>query len=597
MFVNYALTTKRNEYLATRTQLAGRLYPGSSLSILDTYPDHVCYQSVLRLNSVYFLNPFEVRPEWLDRVNKKFVQSLENKKLPIKLSLGPFDTMFLREFGGKNGVMREELEREYACSVEADFEQRMITAWPNSKGESQELEKKIKSGMEEIRQNAERKLEEIKIAESTSIMLGTGAEVINLLFNDEYCSVVMRGLASRESVEKLRSRLSAKSLRIFKVLRDQSNSSGQFVIHATFSNPDCAKSVKDQYDNEIFDASRIRCTQSGALKSTSFKDVMGTLRLSIGLGKSTGQGYICVGDQPTAEIIKTHLKNSWPNAKIKILDKKKDFIMISLNELSKKITEVDIKNLLISKAGIKPQSVLIKREESPESQKLKSCRLDEYFNNWIRMIHTISMFKYTVTEFRHEKKSIIGVQVTYDSPEHVLRVYSGMPNHLTAIRDLPESFQYELEYSGTYSFHKALYDTFKDNIDQVTSRFERDLDVIRIEKQEKEDERKQKKVVFRIKTSNLEKVRLIQRELEKTIAFDIYTGPERYRLFSVYARNEMEKISQEVAYLHWEERTGIVRVYGDQVKRQRGQQALNELCARLSCVKQQDIELNSIGVR
>lgn len=216
---------------------------------------------------------------------------------------------------------------------------------------------------------------------------------------------------------------------------------------------------------------------------------------------------------------------------------------------------------------------------------------------WIESVVAIGMFNYTVTEFRNEKKSIIGVQVTYDSPEHVLQVYSSMPNHLTAIRDLPESFQYELEYSGTYSFHKALYDTFKVNIDQLTSRFERDLDVIRIVKQEKDDERKQKKVVFRIKTSNLEKVRLIQRELETTIAFDIYTGPERYRLFSVYARNEMEKISQEVAYLHWEERTGIIRVYGDQVKRQRGLQALNKLCARLSCIKQQDIELNSIGVR
>lgn len=106
------------------------------------------------------------------------------------------------------------------------------------------------------------------------------------------------------------------------MLRDQS-SDGLLTAYAMFSDPNCAVQAKTKYDNEIVDAHRIQCNEVGVLKSTSFKDVSGCLRLYHGLGNSTGTGHILFDDQNRAELAVRVLEQVIPTSKFNIVQKKK----------------------------------------------------------------------------------------------------------------------------------------------------------------------------------------------------------------------------------------------------------------------------------
>lgn len=267
-------------------------------------------------------------------------------------------------------------------------------------------------------------------------------------------------------------------------------------------------------------------------------------------------------------------------------------------------TETDIRQLL-NRAGLKPTSISIKRDDESSMANLKSRRLDEYIASWTYAVPNFTP-QTIMTEFRNEKKSLIGVLVTYETAEHARQAYEKMPIHLasaaaTQVDHLHSLLQYEVEYSGTYSLHNKLYETFRKSIEAITNRFERDMDVISIRRQEKTDERKQPKVIFYIKTSRLEKVRQVQKQLDSTIEFEIYnnklSATDKTRLFSAHGRSEMMRISDQVAYLHWEMRTGMIRIYGDEQKRQCAREILDRFFVKFADMKQEIVELNRAGVR
>lgn len=600
LFVNFTAKTRKREYLALRSQLAGRFYPGSCLAMLNSFPDYICYQSVLRLNSsVYFLCPFKVERDWLKQVSPVFERSL--KQMPQKLGpFGPFDLVFIQEFGGKNGYILPQLESRFNCSIDLDLEEKTITAWPKCEDTRTLLEHEIRQSMLQIQREAENKIDEVKVTNSMSVLVGKGGHVLNIIFAGQYCSVVLRGLATLDTVNKLRNEIASgnnnNSLRSFKVLRDHSSSSDDFfTVYAMFSDFEHAKRVKDKYDNEIIDSRRIRCNEVGLLKSKSFKDVTSCLRMSYALGKSTGSGSIFFDDPARAQQAVELLRASFPTLNATLIPpktSKNKLILVSVKDPTKLVTENQIKTVL-KNFGLSPLSVVIKRNASDFD--LETSRLDKYRNDWIRRVPIFS-HNTIMTEFRDEKRSLIGMLVTFESPEQARVCYEAMPAHLaqlSVVSPLPESFQYEVEYTGTYSLHKKLYQTFQNAIDVTLKHFDRDPDVISINRKEGTDGKNQ---VFYIKTNRLEKVRQVQTQLEKTIEVDLFSL-DKQKLLSLYGRNEMSKISDEVAYLHWEMRSGNIWIYGNAQQRLKGREALENLVSRLRDIKHVKIKLNRQGIR
>jgi hypothetical protein len=106
----------------------------------------------------------------------------------------------------------------------------------------------------------------------------------------------------------------------------------------------------------------------------------------------------------------------------------------------------------------------------------------------------------------------------------------------------------------------------------------------------------QTRLTFSIKTSQSEQIRPIQMESEQILEHDIYMNQYSSLLFTTYGRIEMQKCSSEVTYLHWDNRSHEIRIYGKKQDRQHATSIMNQIVDFLKHLQiDTKIELNNKG--
>lgn len=589
MFLNYAVKINNNQYLALRSNLIGRIHPGSDLKKLNIYPDQICYLSLLKLNTVMFVNPIACKREWLDKIANSEFRNILERKAPVKLTIENIAFSFLSKFGGKNLSNLRQFEKDYDCLVELDYTSQTATVWKSSDliyRVKEELEKQIMS----MKNEALQEIEEIELNTKTSYLVGVGGELVNILFEGEFSALVFRGISSSASALKLKQILNSHgNLKTMKIMNDQSNAVGKCVAYAMFSDPISALEAKIKFDNDYIDSCQIKCESCGILKPKSFKDCSAQLKFFYSQGVSKGEAYVGFCNAKTANkaismamvwfkeakvqpigIVQpfsaSNLTNI-PNKPILTNDKKlfldeqplefRNF-KVKITGIDKNLTELDLKRRFLSN-NIKTWSVVIIRDEN-KMMKL-NCSLIEYEAYFNEIIPFSQKFKPTLCEFKNEKSLLSGFIVTYSMPEHAQVTFEAIKDTKLNIEHL--DIQVEADFSGTYSLHSELYKSFKENIDDLIDEYSRKPNIITINKKETLDNNKQSKVIFFIRSYNLDEIRVIQSKLEDAIKFEIYENSDINLLFTNYGREQMQMISKSKSYLHWDNRSRTIRIYAN----------------------------------
>ena len=620
MFLNYAVRTQNGQYHALRSKLIGRIHPGSVFRKLDLYPEFICFQNIFNLNSVMFINPIQCESEWLNDVSEEF-RSVVRREEPKKIEVGPKSASFLHQFVGKYGMLLREFEQSYDCMLEVDYTQKMLTAW-TYKRNADEIKNEINRRFEQIRNEAHLEVDQVPLNSSTSLLIGVGGELVNIICSDEFCSVVFRGLASKRAVDKIRESFNLNYLRSFRILQDQSAQNGNFVVHATFSEPNIARDAKDRFDNELIEAQLVKCSPCNVLKPTAFKDITGQLKLMYGLGKSCGEANVTFLSAETANQAIDNLKQMFPTAIVNpigrlaqqfarktnnenlplLTNDKKRFISpqssacfsVRIKNLSFSIGEIDLKKHLLE-FGLKAHSIKVKRD-AKVNQIAKNHLLEQIvdFNDIVPFMNEL---KPTLCEFKDEKRLLYGVEVKYPRSQNTQQAYDFIiKNQNQNIQINQSQVQVDVEFNGTYSFHKELYKLFEEEIEKIKNSFIERPEVVRIEKKENTDNKNQPKLVFFIKTNTLEILKQIQARFEKIIECDIYLNSRNNLLFSRFGREEMNWISTNVSYLHWDNRTGVVRIYGTEANRAKAKSEIDSLIERIGSLLEKTFILNREGI-
>lgn len=617
MFLNYAVRTQNGQYHALRSKLIGRIHPGSVLRKLDFYPEFICFQNILNLNSVLFINPIQCESKWLNDVSEEF-RSVVRREEPKKIEVGPKSASFLHQFVGKYGVLLREFEQSYDCMLEVDYTQKVLTAWTHKRS-TDEIKNEINRRFEQIRNEAYLEVDQVPLNSSTSLLIGVGGELVNIICSDEFCSVVFRGLASKRAVDKIRESFKPNDLRSFRILQDQSAQNGNFVVHATFSEPNKAKDAKDRFDNELIEAKLVKCSPCNVLKPTAFKDITGQLKLIYGLGKSCGEANLTFLSAETANQAIVNLKQMFPTAIVNPIGKlahqfarkannetlpllTNDKILfispqssvcfsVRIKNLSLSIGEIDLKKHLLQ-FRLKAHSIKVKRDA--KVNQIAKNHLLEQIVDLNEIVPFMNELKPTLCEFSDEKRLLGGVVVTYPRSQDAQQAYDLIKNKNIQISQ--SQVQVDVEFNGTYSFHKELYKLFEKEIDEIKNSFLIKPDVVRIEKKENTDNKNQPKLVFFIKTNTLEILKQIQAQFEQIIKCDIYLNSRNNLLFSRFGREEMNRISTNVSYLHWDNRTGVVRIYGTEANRAKAKSEIDGLIERIGSLLEKTFILNREGI-
>lgn len=256
----------------------------------------------------------------------------------------------------------------------------------------------------------------------------------------------------------------------------------------------------------------------------------------------------------------------------------KKFILF-LNAIAPDMDEFSVTETLKSLRLPLPKFIQIERDDVDGSQleQFGGGTLLEQLSNLSSYI-PFSQDTVSRTSFFDEKQRRGGIYALYSIPEDVelaMQQRGGAVHERVngqPIRVLPE-------FECSLAIHVALWKLHKDSINGIISAPEAYGVVLTASSQSPT------RKVLTLKAPDLKTIGRIKDQIENVLSFSVFMNPGRNLLFTLYGRRLLMKLSDHMAYLHWDNKTNVLRMFGTKEQQELVEAELVKIVEQLKGLK------------
>eukprot|EP00732_Lithocolla_globosa_P000298 Lithocolla_globosa_v1_NODE_82_length_6720_cov_15.294779.p1 type:complete len:1901 gc:universal NODE_82_length_6720_cov_15.294779:819-6521(+) len=626
-----ACLTRQNQYQAALMEATGVIHPGSVMS-RNKNLKWVMYHSILRTSRSFLLQvmPFEL--EWLQEevpsVYELVKESISEMRMTCVQETVPVSIQ--RLILGKFNTNLDQLEQEWNCSLDANFDQALLSAWCKPELENK-VSQSLQAAITTVREAMITEVIEEPLIGSTRVVYGLGGRIHCLLFQSEYLAINVRNLPSGYREKDLKNWFSKYGTIRGCSITPTSDSTGWG--HIVFDSINQATRARAETFGEFAPGGNndkiVTVTPGGLRQPAMFRDVECHLEISWSLAKSMGEGRLGYstaqeansllemshsvfpnsvklfpfGDRPLppvghrdyAKVIAKQEKNKNLPARPELDSEGKFFklqqtnhhsiYVISIKGLSLRDDEFQIRDYLsrLHASSIRnPKFVSILRK--PEINKTIETEAS-LLQDSIEMQEMIPFMKEqepTITTFTDTKNYRGGAKVFYTKGEIVT---SALPIVQERVKFHPHSYQQpwrvEAKVSCALAIHIALWKRFYTKIQQGVLIPAQTQGRVKIIINNKDPNR----ITLRLESNSMEALNHIKQKLDSVLKCLLFKHHHKSLLFSQVGRARMQKISDLKAYLHWDNATRTLRIYGNEQEKNQAEKALIQIIQTLENLK------------
>jgi len=540
--VTYQHVTPHNEHV-----LSGIIHPGSLLTQIDAVATtYICFLTMMN-TSMLFLNTVTALPvkttdelvALVKDISPKFAEDLKAQLSSVSSSKVSVDGFSLPMMIGKRAAMfRKNMSMDFKTYVQANLATGVYTAWCKERDKG-DLQRALEEHRRALREEAILAVEEEILAGTTRCVYSNGGAVLCVLFGTECLSVVVNGLPDDLDETTFRVFLSEKygPVRVLEVWEPEGRTDGfrslkcstnNKVAKITFQNKDSARNALSRLPAE-FTRSLLIVRPGGVSSAHKSKAITGYVKISW----DCHQG-----------------------------------------------ARMDDESLRVTTAQIRQFVPLA--HENPQIETFFFAVPD----NWARRLRQPGN--------QGGERLRAGFKVQYDNIEDVERAAAEWRTSYVArcsgdaswemLMLTPQrqaSLSFETFYESVIVVNKALYEWIKtrgrNNLDKILQRVRS-----RVNTKGTQD------VSIHFTAQTLNRILAIQRDVMQALACDVFSHDDKDLLFTRFGRKRMESVSSEVfgvCYIHWDNQSHTVRVYGTKEERRDGLQTLAKLVEELGAIK------------
>ncbi|KAL6041141.1 hypothetical protein QOT17_025060 [Balamuthia mandrillaris] len=605
------------------------VHPSSAVFQLgDGSTSYVVYNSILRTSRVYISTVTPINAEWL-KYYPIFTDTLQRGEIQ-QVIIEHIPRSTLRAVLGKYNSNAEPIGRELNRIVEADLAKGILIAWcPSSNVRT--VRSALDAKIEAVKYQLKGEVIEEPFVGGTRIVWGVGGQLITFLHDNEFISVNISNLPASWNEERLRQFLKERGcgeIRECSLLPSTTNNKGDQEkshtqwVHVVLHDKESARKTTD-LKGEVLEACTIDISPGGVKMPSMFNDMKGQLSISFATAPSTGKATLifstateanqvilegqvlfgrmvwALGHDPDAPLNpkKPHVTKNpdLPPQRGNLFVVKDDSAAhrihgykVNIAGLSPSIDEHQILSLLRRRQLPTPVGLYVKRErkkdglssssngnEDPSSallvdiaelqQAIPSAILDRVVNR---------------TTFLDEKKGRGGITLFFASAVDVAaaiatdstvvdRVAQLAPRHAQPIR-------LEYRFNLSIAIHVALW---KRNDVELNRNFKAARHRgIRVQIVNKSSTRTH----VDLQSHDFGQLRQVHLNVEKVLHCVIFRHQRKDLLFSWYGRKRLQHLPNSTAYIHRDNRTLTIRIYGNEEEQKEAERIPGDLINELS---------------
>jgi len=671
LFLNVSIQTSEfrgYEVLRNDTPTVGMIHPGSSLSKLadnrsegrsgSLYPRFLVFHTMLTTSRTFLNVVTPVEEEWIRDESPSFYNNVMLHNMArsrcAKLVLEGIRLNTSRSLLGKFGDKKKALEESLNCSIQYDFMRNALEVWCTP-GDLENVKQSLKEGIEAVKRTCLQEVEEMTICGSTRAIFGAGGLVKSLLFDDQFVSVNISGLAMNTEASELKAYLSTSFGDIRSVDLtypsggDARKQMGNAFAKVVFHNAADAARACEQLQGEVWKGHTLTIGRGGIRSSalqpvTATSQVIMSWALSVSEGKATADFLspesansllqLCLASKglrcPVLQGLgnEVHIRANIPPSgdstkRVYLFPTGQQkqgaspFFRISIKGLHPHIDEVDLEEAFKQIERMGQSNPALSRFKCPVRVRVFRAAAQEAVRDEtalsietaeLRSMIPMSDKLVSATSFFHSGGSggRAGFYLQYDTPDNAALVRPVWERQIDQMKQSnartvagePSWMKYgqpirlSEKFSSHVNIHTALHSFFKAEIDACFQDLSKRLHVTtRFAKPKKVVGRKyaDPKTTVYLNAPNAAALDLAIDALNRLLSFEIYTprnDEEKHILFSPPGRRAMMAISDQVAYLHWDNASRIVRVYGSKDVAEAAMARMTEAIQRIAVAQE-----------
>ena len=619
----------RNDRMST-----GQLHPGSALttasrSAVDV-PIWIVFQSVLQTSSTFLSVCTPIEEQWIKEDSFEFGEAVEERstKIPSQIIIESISPGLMRKLMGKAFANLPVLEEKLGVDIVADNKFNRIVLWCPPSKNVDEVKKKIDLCISEVRLRAANETCEELLCGTTRVVFGGGCEVLHILSGNSFISINIGNLPKEMTDIALKS-LGEKygTVREVSILpcRATEQRDGLFG-RIVFDSSIHAATALDSLRSELVEGKMLRVSAGGVRSPTAACAATSQLIMSWSIAPSKGSALLsfplfteanmalkflrenpityksevkavgCMISQKVPQAGKhmlsalgiftgidcaSNLKMSGKSA----VSVKADQYQLRLKGLTSATDEITIlDHLKRSPNVVKPSYVRVEREANATietSNNNVGHELNTELMVAVPLIHAVD----TCTSFFQQDKNRAGFIIEYrGGSDDVIKASkqwemdqrsataSGTSQNLRQ----GQPIRVEVKHSTVLFVNKDLYKAMSVPLRDLQLKIEQQGASIRILE-------KGSSMSFTLTSTDHLLLDAFTVSFSKLMVFTVF-APREFKdlLFSSNGRIKLAEVSDKISYIHYDNATRIIRVYGSDTARKKGIIALEDIIKMLS---------------
>lgn len=610
---NIACRIKARTYHSLLTGTVGYIHPGAALFKLGQEPDVISFHNVLRTSRIFFTGVNKIDLGWLEQQSPGMHARLKehiDRVAVTEVRIGNVPQGILRTILGKFNMNEELLAKELGCHVQADYDNEALIAWC-PRADAGLVTENLQAKVAATRHALEQEVVEELLVGTTRVVWGAGAQVHGLLFDNDFISINLRNVPTDWSAAQLR-----KLCERFGELRECSllpahEGKKEKVQwgHVVYASAEDARKSLRELQGEVYEGHSLAVSLGGIRQPSVFHDVAGSLILSFATAPSAQSAHL-IFERPdyANEVLNSHVfpkmyaLGTKPNDQATVstgeakgprpsLDGSGRFrpfdqqpslkpksnirFTVSLKNLAANVDELEIAKIIYQRGLPQPVYISVKRDPTKVTTK-DTPQPEGSLSEDLVDIHNYIPFDSKVvsrTTFTDDKRRRRGINIFYQSVDAVVL-------SLTEARATPpptprfgQPVRLEAQFNCDLAIHSSLWDLHKVSFTAILDKACRSG--VTLSPRHKGATR----VMLHLQAADLDCLLMIKSEIEQTLKFLVFTHPLKHLLFSHLGRARLGRLSD--AYIHWDNSTSIIRIYGTQEEQETARQSLVSLIDQL----------------
>lgn len=569
-FLNLAYRVKKGTYRTVLSDTIGVMHPGCALKHQNIEPDWVVYQTILKTHKTMLIHVNPCSDQWTQEESPQFQKILDQNKAEacVECRFPQVGKAVTKLILGKFNSNVPALEKELQCTLEVDYETDGISAWCKLSVKNQ-CEENLKKRIEEAKEMLKKEVVEEVVIGNTRAVYGIGGVLTDFLFEGEYISINLRNLPNdwtQERIMKIASQYG--NIRDCTLVSQGAENTKWSKV--TFMKKSEAKAAFSALTGEVLGSKTIKVSPSTINAPSMLHEISGYITISWANGLSTGKADLEFLTAKSAnEVItrnpfqcKVRAYGQMPGKAVNgrpkpPLTREGLFVeggssssySISLQGLHESTDEWDIETKLRGSNLPQPRKILLKRNPTSSNESV----LEELSDLKLPFSTALS----SRTSFFDEKKCRAGFRFFYRTTEDLLREVKEALSANLGLR-LNQPIRAEVKYVCSVAIHKALWKKCKDKIEAAKENAMRNNVNI------KEDLQSPARVILQLSSAKYESIINTRRRLHEALECTTFQSPDKHLLLTSFGRRRLQQFSDSMAYLHWDNANGIIRIYGNE---------------------------------